>query len=169
MANPNKGWIEKVGCVISSQVAGLAAHPLAQVAVILVCVLWFAIGFATDILTAILSILAITLTQMVLNRQNEREMEDHRRDVAMHAKLDELIATSREARNAFVGAEDLDEEEIAQLKDEVKEVIEEAGPEAGGPREKETAKRAVEVAAEGLKQARGKARRHAPRKAGSKR
>ena len=28
---------------------------------------------------------------MVLNRQNEREAEAHRRDVAMHAKLDELI------------------------------------------------------------------------------
>jgi low affinity Fe/Cu permease len=85
--------------------------------------------------------MAITLTQMVLNNQNEREADAHRRDVAMHAKLDELIAASRKARNDLVGLEERDEEEIVQLKDEVKEAIEEA-PE--DPEIKETIKEAVE-------------------------
>ena len=45
------------------------------------------------------SILAITLAQMVLNGQYDREAEAHRRDVAMHAKLDELIKATKRARN----------------------------------------------------------------------
>ena len=65
---------------------------------ILFCAAWFALGLPTDVLTAILSILAITLTQMVLNRQNEREADAHRRDVAMHAKLDELVIAIEGAR-----------------------------------------------------------------------
>jgi low affinity Fe/Cu permease len=68
-------------------------------------------------LTALLSILAITLTQMVLNRQEEREKEAHRRDVALHAKLDELLHASRRARDELAGIEDLEEEEIEKLRD----------------------------------------------------
>jgi low affinity Fe/Cu permease len=126
MAEQNeKSWFEKLGCKLSEWVAGIAAHPYAQIAFILVCLGWFVIGWNVNILTAALSILAITLTQMVLNNQNEREVEAHRRDVAMHAKLDELISATRRARNDLVAAEELDEDEIVQLKDEVKEAIEE--------------------------------------------
>ena len=103
-----------------------------------------------NILTAGLSILAITLTQMVLNRQNQREMEDRRRDMAMHAKLDALIAASKQARNEFVDLEEKEEEEIVQLKEEVKETIEEL-PDAGDEEDREDAKRVVEKAAQELK------------------
>jgi low affinity Fe/Cu permease len=54
---------------------------------------------------------------MVLNRQNEREKDAHRRDVALHAKLDELLIASRRARDELAGIEELEEEEIEQLKD----------------------------------------------------
>jgi low affinity Fe/Cu permease len=142
MAEKNgKSLFEKLGCRVSELVADVAAHPYAQIAFIVICVAWFAIGFNINVLTAALSIMAITLTQMVLNNQNEREADAHRRDVAMHAKLDELIAASRTARNDLVGLEERDEEEIVQLKDEVKEAIEEA-PE--DPEIKETIKEAVE-------------------------
>ena len=67
-------------------------------------------------LTATLSILAITLTQMVLNRQRMREADDHRRDIAMHAKLDELLRAEQYARKELAGIEDLEAEEIASLK-----------------------------------------------------
>jgi len=70
-----------------------------------------------DWLTAILPILAITLTRMVLNRQQEREKEAHRRDVALHAKLDELLIASRRARDEIVGIEELEEEEIMELRE----------------------------------------------------
>lgn len=70
----------------------------------------------TDVLTATLSILAITLTQMVLNRQRLREEDDHRRDVAMHAKLDGLLRAEKYARKELAGIEELEAEEIAALK-----------------------------------------------------
>jgi len=145
MANHRrKGWFERIGCQISSWIADVSAHPFAQVGVIVICGLWFAVGLATDLLTAVLSILAITLAQMVLNRQNEREADAHRRDIAMHAKLDELIAAMKGARNEFVAIEELDEEEIEQIKDEVKQAIDEAGEAAGDRRERAVAKQAVE-------------------------
>ena len=53
---------------------------------------------------------------MVLNRQNEREADAHRRDVAMHAKIDELVIAMKGARNEMAGIEELDEEDIEELK-----------------------------------------------------
>ena len=62
------------------------------------------------------AIVAITLTQMVLNRQQEREKEAHIRDVALHAKLDELVHASKRARDELAGVEELEEEQIEELK-----------------------------------------------------
>ena len=107
-----------LGCRISAWVSDVFAHPYAQLGFILLCVAWFLSGLSTDLLTATLSIMAITLTQMVLNRQNEREAEAHRRDVAMHAKLDELIIAVTHAHNDMAGIEDLPEEVIVELKEE---------------------------------------------------
>ena len=108
----------KLGCHISAWVSDVFAHPLTQLGFILLCVAWFVSGLDTNLLTATLSIMAITLTQMVLNRQNEREAEAHRRDVAMHAKLDELIIAVRHAHNDMAGIEELPEEVIVGLKEE---------------------------------------------------
>ncbi len=127
-ADKSGSWAYRLGCVVSDKVSDVFAHPYAQVAFLLICISWFAIGWNVNILTATLSIMAITLTQMVLNSQNEREIDDHRRDVAMHAKLDELIAASRRAKNEFVGIEEREEEEIVELKEEVKEKIQSADP-----------------------------------------
>ena len=101
-----KSRFEQFGSQVSEWVADIAGHPYAQIGIVLICAVWFLGGFATDMLTAILSIMAITLSQMVLNNQAQREIDVHRRDVAMHAKLDELIAVSRHAKNEFVGIED---------------------------------------------------------------
>jgi len=141
------GLAYRIGCWVSDKVSDVFAHPYAQVLFILICVGWFAAGLNVNILTAALSIMAITLTQMVLNRQNEREIDDRRRDVAMHAKLDELIAATRQARNDLVGVEDKEEEEIVQLKEEVKEAVENASEEAG----EDDAIKLVEAAAQVLK------------------
>jgi low affinity Fe/Cu permease len=108
--------LARVGHRLSSRVADTAAEPLAQAALIVFCVLWWSSGLPTDILTATLSILAITLTQMVLNRQKVREEDDRRRDVAMHAKLDELLRAEKYARKELAGIEELESEEIAELK-----------------------------------------------------
>lgn len=109
--------LEAFGCWVSEKAADVAAHPFAQVGLVLVCVAWFVFAWRVDWLTAILSILAITLTQMVLNRQHEREKEAHRRDVALHAKLDELLIASKRARDELAGIEELEEEEIEELRE----------------------------------------------------
>jgi low affinity Fe/Cu permease len=111
-----KSRLTRAGCWISQKVADFSAHPFAQLGVILVCAAWFALAFRVDILVAALSILAITLSQMVLNSQQEREADAHRRDVALHAKLDELLHASRRARDEMAGIEELDEETIVELK-----------------------------------------------------
>ena len=104
------------GARISAWAANAAAQPLAQAALVLFCVIWWSVGLPTDVLTASLSILAITLTQMVLNRQRAKEADDHRRDVAMHAKLDELLRAETAARKELAGIEELETEEIDALK-----------------------------------------------------
>ena len=101
---------------MSAKVADLAADPLAQIALLIVCIGWFAVGLPVEVLTAGLSILAITLTQMVLNKQNEREVDAHRRDVALHTKLDELVLATSSARDEIAGIEELDEDEIEDLR-----------------------------------------------------
>ena len=108
--------LETAGGWLSERVADFSAHPFAQLGLVLVCVAWFALDWRVDWLSAGLAILAITLTQMVLNRQREREREAHRRDVALHAKLDELLIASRRARDELAGIEELEEEEIEQLR-----------------------------------------------------
>jgi low affinity Fe/Cu permease len=112
-----QGRVAALGCWVSGKVAELAAHPYAQMGLILLCVAWFAAGWGENALTAALSILAITLTQMVLNTQYARETEATRRDVALHAKLDELIIATQEARNEIAGVETLEVEEIEALKE----------------------------------------------------
>lgn len=112
-----KSRLQRLGCRISEAAADLSAHPYAQIGLILVCAAWFLLALRVDVLTAGLSILAITLTQMVLNRQQEREIDSHRRDVALHAKLDELLVASRRARDELAGVEVLEEEQIEALRD----------------------------------------------------
>jgi low affinity Fe/Cu permease len=112
----DKNALEKLGCFLSERVAVTAAHPFAQAGFMLACLAWFAAGWRIDILTAGLSILAITLTQMVLNRQEAREKEAHRRHLALHAKHDDLLITSKRARDELPGIEELEEEQIEALK-----------------------------------------------------
>ena len=108
--------LSELGHRLSSLVADVAAHPLCQLGLIAFCALWWSLGLPTGELTATLSILAITLTQMVLNRQKLREDDERRRDVAMHAKLDELLRAEKFARKELAGIEELESEEIAALK-----------------------------------------------------
>ena len=108
--------ISAIGHSLSSWIADAAAHPASQIGLLSFCLIWWTAGLPTDVLTATLSILAITLTQMVLNRQKLREDDDHRRDIAMHAKLDELLRAESFASKELAGIEELEAEEIAALK-----------------------------------------------------
>ncbi|MEQ7874716.1 hypothetical protein ABDK56_12005 [Sphingomonas sp. ASV193] len=111
---PERSAVYKLGCRLSEWVSDFAAHPYVQLGFIAFCVTWFALDWSENLLTAALSIIAITLTQMVLNRQKEREAEDRRRDIALHAKLDELLIASKRARSELAGLEEREESEIAE-------------------------------------------------------
>lgn len=150
MVEQKRNWLVQAGDRISDAVARWFAHPLMHIMVILFCGAWFLVGLPTDLLTAALSILAITLAQMVLNGQFDREADAHRRDVAMHAKLDELIKATKRARNEMVGIEEeLDEEEIRELREEAKELVDEAAKRTGDVADGEKAKRAIERVGDG--------------------
>jgi hypothetical protein len=69
---------------ISKFVACRAATPMAQGLFITGCVAFLLLGGSVDVLTLVLSILAITLTQMVLASQDSITK-------AEHAKLDAII------------------------------------------------------------------------------
>lgn len=146
----DKNRLVEFGDRLSDSFSRLFAHAAMQIGVIVFCVLWFGLGFHAEGLTAALSILAITLTQMVLNGQYDREAEAHRRDVAMHAKLDELIKATRRARDEMVGIEEeLDEEEIRKLREEAKELVEHAARRSNEMADGEKAKRAIERVGDG--------------------
>ncbi|MEP7130546.1 MAG: hypothetical protein ABI770_05400 [Sphingomicrobium sp.] len=166
MSNDEKSWAVRVGDRLSAVVSDVFAHPYMQIGVVLVCAGWFLIGLQADLLTAALSILAITLTQMVLNRQNEREAEDRRRDIAMHAKLDELLIAMAGARDEMAGIEDLDEEEIVKLKDDAIAEINAAGDAAGDAEERSAGKKAVETVVKKVTRS-AKSKMKSPRKTGT--
>ena len=110
------GKLHRIGSAVSARISDFAANPLAQIGLLTICIAWFVLGLPVDVLTAALSIMAITLTQMVLNRQIERENDAHRRDLALHAKIDELVHASERARDEIVGIEELGEREIERLR-----------------------------------------------------
>ena len=101
-----------IGCRISDMGSNIAGHPAALVGVIVFCCAWFLLPLgnrATAVLTLVLSVLAITLTQMVLNQQKRHE-------VALHLKIDELIHAMKGARDEVMGIESKSEAELEALR-----------------------------------------------------
>jgi low affinity Fe/Cu permease len=115
-------YLSNLGCRISDAGANIAGHPLALILVVVFCCAWFLLPLgdaATAVLTLVLSVLAITLTQMVLNQQKRHE-------VALHLKIDELIHAMRGARDDLMGIEGKSEEELEALRitgDRAEEVL----------------------------------------------
>ena len=112
----------QLGCRFSDRGANLAGHPLALIGVLVFCFAWFLLPLgntATAVLTLVLSVLAITLTQMVLNQQKRHE-------AALHLKIDELIHAMRGARDEVMGIESMSELELEALRltgDKAEEVL----------------------------------------------
>jgi low affinity Fe/Cu permease len=109
--------LKDFGDTVSAYVADLASHPLAQAAVLLGCATCLALDVPLDLFAVLLAILTLTLAQMVLNRQKQREEVATVRDIALHAKLDELVLASKAARNEMAGIEQLELDEIEELKE----------------------------------------------------
>jgi low affinity Fe/Cu permease len=156
MANEDRSALVQFGDRFSAGTSRLFAHPYMQFGVMLFCACWFLLQLDDNLLTAALSVVAITLTQMVLNGQFAREAEAYRRDIAMHAKLDELIMATKRARDEMAGIEELEEEQIRELTEQAKQEIDAQGERAGDEREREGFKTTLDVTAAKV---RAKARR----------
>lgn len=94
---------------MSTVTAGIAAHPLVQVGVLVACILWLLLGQSEAALASTMTIGGFILTQMVLHEQR-------RRDNALHLKIDELLLAMHGARDELAGAEHAAEEEIERLR-----------------------------------------------------
>lgn len=109
LTNPTSGLhrLYLLGCKVCDFFANLAGHPASIVVLVVLCLAWLMVtgSAAQNTLTLILSILAITLTQMVLNQQRRSEL-------ALHLKIDELITALDGARNELAGIENEDEDTL---------------------------------------------------------
>ena len=103
---PEPGSVRKLyllGCRVCDFFANLAGHPVSIIVLIIACLVWLVAKGqpGQNLLTLMLSILAITLTQMVLNQQRRSEL-------ALHLKIDELITAHDGARDELAGIETAD-------------------------------------------------------------
>jgi len=94
---------------ISNSIADAAGHPATQLGVVVLCVVWWALGGSETVLASTVSIGSFVLTQMVLNQQRRREL-------ALQLKIDELILSKRGARDEVAGIESKTEAEIEQIR-----------------------------------------------------
>lgn len=103
-------------CQASSAGAKLFGHPFAVLLFPPICATAVALAVPMDAQTYLLSVLAITTSQMVLVVNFRDRAEDQVRDKAMHLKLDELIKAQAGARDKLAHVEDLTEEQIEDLR-----------------------------------------------------
>lgn len=103
--------MNELGSRIAGRTADLAGAPLAILLVAIFCAGWFLRAGAAgeNLLTLILSVASITLTQMVLNGQRRSEQ-------AMHLKMDEMVYALQGARNEVAGIEARSSEELEALR-----------------------------------------------------
>ena len=101
--------LRRFGETISDNGARLAGHPFAQIILLTVVIGWVGLGGSANAAMLALAVLAITLTQMVLNQQR-------RRDSALHIKIDELIVAMGGARDELAGIETKSEQELDALR-----------------------------------------------------
>lgn len=72
--------------------------------------------FAVDAVNMAISIASLAISLMIVGKQDKAECRARVRDEALHAKIDELIKTSTDARNELIGLEEKPEEEVKKMK-----------------------------------------------------
>lgn len=99
----------------SSRMAGKPfAFVFALSAVILWLILGMFLGFNTEwllIINTIATLNAALMVFIILNTQNRESM-------ALHLKIDELLLSIKEARNELMAIEEIEEEELEELRKE---------------------------------------------------
>lgn len=97
------------------KIADWFAHPAAIFLFPISCITYIKLGADVNVFTLVLSILAISLTQMILRAQNVDAQ-------ATKLQIAELIRTNPEARNVVI-KEDLTQDEVKSLKKEIADEI----------------------------------------------
>jgi low affinity Fe/Cu permease len=97
------------------KIADWSSHPIAIVIFPVACFAYLRYGGEVNTLTLILSIVAISLTQMVLRAQNV-DAE------ASKLQMAELVKSNPKANNKVI-KEDLSHEQIIELKEEINDAI----------------------------------------------
>ena len=92
-------------CAASERVAAILGHPVAQVAFLALCVLWWAFAGSMLLATTLLSIVSITITQLILNSQR-------REAAALKLQMAELIRAVPDARDELADADRMTAAEI---------------------------------------------------------
>ncbi len=132
--------LDRIFTTVAARISAFVGQPLAFVLALATVVAWGLSGplfgysdtwqLVINTSTTIVTFLMVFLIQ---NSQN-------RDAAAIHAKLDELIRSTSDARNAFIGIEHLSESQLQQIR----EALEKDCEAAGDVDEPKTAPRSVE-------------------------
>ncbi len=123
--------LDRIFTSLANRIAWFVGQPLAFALAVSAILLWGATGplfqysdtwqLVVNTSTTIVTFLIVFLIQ---NSQN-------RDAAALHAKLDELIRATTDARNAFVGIEHMTEHQLAEIRDALEKECEALGINAG--------------------------------------
>lgn len=99
--------------------AKMAGNPITFVTALTVVFVWFVIGifmgFDTVWILVLNTIATLNAALMVFIIQNTQNRENK----ALHLKIDELIRVTQEATDELIAIEELEEEELEQIKNKI--------------------------------------------------
>jgi low affinity Fe/Cu permease len=101
----------------TTRLGALTAHPAALLIVVLYGILWFSLSRATFDFVAVAT-LAIWCMTLFIQRADRRDT------LAVHAKLDELLKVTREARTELAQIDEEEPEDIEKIRDHEKDEAE---------------------------------------------
>jgi low affinity Fe/Cu permease len=99
--------------------AKMAGNPITFVTALVFVLIWFIIGFFLGfdthwilVLNTIATLNAALMVFIIQNTQN-------RENKALHLKIDELIRVTKEATDELIAIEELEEEELEEIKNKI--------------------------------------------------
>jgi low affinity Fe/Cu permease len=104
----------------TTRLGALTAHPAALVIVVIYGVLWFTFSRETFDWVAVAT-LAIWCMTLFIQRADRRDT------LAVHAKLDELLKVTHEARTELAQIDEEEPEDIEKIRDREKREVEASG------------------------------------------
>jgi low affinity Fe/Cu permease len=104
----------------TTRLGALTAHPAALLIVLVYGVLWFSFSRETFDFVAVATLVIWCMTLFI-------QRADRRDTLAVHAKLDELLKVTREARTELAQIDEEEPEDIEKIRDREKLDAENAG------------------------------------------